>query len=101
MTAAESLQVLREALGQHARSPDLPRLLRHWRDDAALAPLAVLPPAYDQVRRALLQRLDMAAAFGEESCSFFARHAACRAAVVARQGRGGARPDVIDARPGT
>lgn len=69
MTAAESLQVLREALGQHARSPDLPRLLRHWRDDAALAPLAVLPPAYDQVRRALLQRLDMAAAFGE-GCSF-------------------------------
>ncbi|WP_055325980.1 hypothetical protein [Ralstonia solanacearum] len=70
MTAAESLQVLREAVWQHARSPDLPSLIRQWRDDATLAPLAVLPPAYDQVRRTLLQRLDMAAAFGEESCSF-------------------------------
>ncbi|MHA2943686.1 hypothetical protein ACW9FF_17785 [Ralstonia mannitolilytica] len=54
----------------HTKSPDLPRLLNQWRDDATLAPLAVLPPAYDQVRRSLLQRLDMAVSFGEESCSF-------------------------------
>jgi hypothetical protein len=51
MTTAESLQTLREALDRHAQSPDLPRLLK-------------------QVRRALLQRLDMAVSFGEESCSF-------------------------------
>jgi hypothetical protein len=70
MTTAESLQTLREALDRHEQSPDLPRLLKQWRDDATLAPLAVLPPAYDQVRRALLQRLDMAVSFGEESCSF-------------------------------
>ncbi|CAJ0679180.1 hypothetical protein [Ralstonia mannitolilytica] len=70
MTAAESLQNLREVLERHAKSPDLPRLLEQWRDDATLAPLAVLPPAYDQVRRSLLQRLDMAVSFGEESCSF-------------------------------
>lgn len=70
MTAAESLQNLREALERHTKSPDLPRLLNQWRDDATLAPLAVLPPAYDQVRRSLLQRLDMAVSFGEESCSF-------------------------------
>lgn len=70
MTAAESLHILREALERHAQSPDLPRLIKQWRDDAALAPLAVLPPAYDQVRRSLLQRLDMAVSFGEESCSF-------------------------------
>lgn len=70
MTATESLHTLREALERHAKSPDVPRLLKQWRDDATLAPLAVLPPAYDQVRRALLQRLDMAVSFGEESCSF-------------------------------
>ncbi|KHK56621.1 hypothetical protein PI87_09480 [Ralstonia sp. A12] len=70
MTATESLQTLRDALDRHTQSPDLPRLLKHWRDEAALAPLAVLPPAYDQVRCSLLQRLDMAVSFGEESCSF-------------------------------
>ncbi|MGN6139979.1 MAG: hypothetical protein ACTHNV_13915 [Ralstonia sp.] len=70
MTTAESLQTLRAALDRHSKSPDLPRLLNQWRDDAVLAPLAVLPPAYDQVRRSLLQRLDMAVSFGEESCSF-------------------------------
>lgn len=70
MTATESLKTLRDALDRHAQSPDLPLLLKHWRDDATLAPLAVLPPAYDQVRRSLLQRLDMAVSFSEESCSF-------------------------------
>lgn len=70
MTTAESLQTLRAELDRHAKSPDVPRLLNQWRDDAVLAPLAVLPPAYDQVRRSLLQRLDMAVSFGEESCSF-------------------------------
>ncbi|WP_296223378.1 hypothetical protein [Ralstonia sp. UBA689] len=70
MTASESLQTLRDALDRHAQSPDLPRLLKQWRDEAALAPLAVLPAAFDQVRRSLLQRLDMAVSFGEESCSF-------------------------------
>ena len=70
MIATESLQSLREALDRHAKSPDLPHLLKQWRDDATLAPLGVLPPAYDQVRRSLLQRLDMAVSFGEESCSF-------------------------------
>ena len=70
MTATESLRALRDALKRHAGSPDLPRLLKLWRDEATLAPLAVLPPAYDQVRRSLLQRLDMAVSFGEESCSF-------------------------------
>lgn len=70
MTTAESLETLRDALDRHAKSADLPHLLKQWRDDAVLAPLAVLPPAYDQVRRSLLQRLDMAVSFGEESCSF-------------------------------
>ena len=70
MTATESLQTLRDALDRHAQSPDIPRLLKHWRDEATLAPLAVLPPAYDQVRRSMLQRLDMAVSFSEESCSF-------------------------------
>ena len=70
MTAAESLQTLRDALDRHAKSPDLPHLLQQWRDDAVIAPLLILPPAYDQVRRSLLQRLDMAVSFGEESCSF-------------------------------
>jgi len=70
MTAADSLQTLRDALERHAKSPDLPRLLKQWRDDDTLAPLGVLSPAYDQVRRSLLQRLDMALSFGEESCSF-------------------------------
>lgn len=70
MTATESLHTLRDALDRHAQSPDLPRLLKTWRDEATLAPLAVLPPAYDQVRRGLLQRMDMAVSFGEESCSF-------------------------------
>lgn len=70
MTTAESLQTLRDALDRHAKSADLPHLLKQWRDDAVLAPLAILPPAYDQVRRSLLQRLDMAVSFGEESCSF-------------------------------
>ncbi|CAJ0780507.1 hypothetical protein LMG7141_01024 [Ralstonia condita] len=70
MTTAESLQTLRDGLDRHARSPDLPRLLKLWRDEATLEPLAALPPAYDQVRRSLLQRLDMAVSFGEESCSF-------------------------------
>ncbi|WP_426398454.1 hypothetical protein ACN9M1_06775 [Ralstonia sp. R-29] len=70
MTAADSIQTLRDALERHTKSPDLPRLLKQWRDDATLAPLGVLPPAYDQVRRSLLQRLDMAVSFGEESCSF-------------------------------
>lgn len=70
MTATESLHTLRAALERHAKSPDLPQLLQQWRDDATLAPLGVLPPAYDQVRRSLLQRLDMAVSFGEESCSF-------------------------------
>ena len=70
MTTAESLQTLRDALDRHAKSADLPHLLKQWRDDAVLAPLAILPPAYDQVRRSLLQRLDMAVSFSEESCSF-------------------------------
>ncbi|CAJ0723620.1 Uncharacterised protein [Ralstonia pickettii] len=70
MTSAESLQTLRDALDRHAKSADLPHLLTQWRHDAVLAPLAILPPAYDQVRRSLLQRLDMAVSFGEESCSF-------------------------------
>lgn len=70
MTTAESLQTLRDALDRHAKLTDLPHLLKQWRDDAVLAPLAILPPAYDQVRRSLLQRLDMAVSFGEESCSF-------------------------------
>ena len=70
MTATESLQTLCDALDRHAQSPDIPRLLKHWRDEATLAPLAVLPPAYDQVRRSMLQRLDMAVSFSEESCSF-------------------------------
>ncbi|GCB04528.1 hypothetical protein [Ralstonia sp. SET104] len=70
MTATESLQTLRGALDRHAKSSDLPHLLKTWRDDAVLAPLTVLPPAYDQVRHSLLQRLDMAVSFGEESCSF-------------------------------
>ncbi|ANJ72169.1 hypothetical protein K6V72_01170 [Ralstonia insidiosa] len=70
MTATESLQTLRDALDRHAQSPDIPRLLKYWRDEATLAPLAVLPPAYDQVRRSMLQRLDMAVSFSEESCSF-------------------------------
>jgi len=70
MTATESLQTLRDALARHAQSPDLSRLIKQWRDAATLAPLAVLPPAYEQVRQSLLQRLDMAVSFGEESCSF-------------------------------
>jgi hypothetical protein len=70
MTATESLQALRDALDRHATSPDLSRLIKQWRDDPTLAPLGILPPAYDQVRRSLLQRLDMAVSFGEESCSF-------------------------------
>ena len=39
MTATESLQTLRDALDRHAQSPDIPRLLKHWRDEATLAPL--------------------------------------------------------------
>jgi len=37
MTTAESLQTLRDALDRHAKSTDLPHLLKQWRDDAVLA----------------------------------------------------------------
>ena len=45
-------------------------LARAWRAEREL--LAALPPRYGQVLEALLSRLESAAMFGEESCSFSA-----------------------------
>jgi len=45
-------------------------LARAWRAEREL--LAALPPRYGQVLEALLLRLESAAMFGEESCSFSA-----------------------------
>ena len=47
---------------------EAPRLIAVWRAEAALA--AALPERFAEVLEAILTRLESAAAFGEESCSF-------------------------------
>lgn len=44
------------------------QLILCWRAEPAL--LAALPPRYGEVLESLLTRVESAAAFGEESCSF-------------------------------
>ena len=60
---------LRDALTQ-APAPTAAERARAWRAEREL--LAALPPRYGQVLEALLSRLESAAMFGEESCSFSA-----------------------------
>lgn len=60
---------LRGVLTQ-APAPTAAELAGAWRAEREL--LAALPPRYGQVLEALLLRLESAAMFGEESCSFSA-----------------------------
>lgn len=60
---------LRGVLTQ-APAPPAADLARAWRAEREL--LAALPPRYGQVLEALLSRMESAAMFGEESCSFSA-----------------------------
>lgn len=51
-------------------APPAAELARAWRAEREL--LAALPPRYGQVLESLLSRMESAAMFGEESCSFSA-----------------------------
>jgi len=64
-THPQTLARLRASLEQN--SP-LSELLSQWRAETGL--VAVLPPRFGEVLEAILTRLESAAAFGEESCSF-------------------------------
>lgn len=67
--APAAIARLRSLLNQ-APSPSAGELARAWRAERAL--ISALPPRYGQVLEALLSRLESAAMFGEESCSFSA-----------------------------
>ena len=67
--APAAIERLRSLLNQ-APSPNAGELTRAWRAEREL--ISALPPRYGQVLEALLSRLESAALFGEESCSFSA-----------------------------
>ena len=66
---AAAIARLRSLLNR-APSPGASELARAWRAERDL--ISALPPRYGQVLEALLSRLESAALFGEESCSFSA-----------------------------
>ena len=63
-----TLATMREALDRHLRG-DLPvnGLIAAWRE---AAPALALPPVFGQAMEELLRRLEMSAAFAQDSCSF-------------------------------
>ena len=65
---SEALARMRAALDQHvAGAKPAQDLVREWRDaGGALS----LPPVYGQAMEELLRRLEMAAVFAQDSCSF-------------------------------
>ncbi len=69
MTASNQLQGLVSTLGQ-AQAGALPvdELARHWRGHSQHL-LAALPPNFSPVMHNLLDRLESAASFTDESCS--------------------------------
>ncbi|WP_342052780.1 MULTISPECIES: hypothetical protein [unclassified Cupriavidus] len=64
----ETLATMRAALDRHLRG-DLPvtGLITAWR---GAAPALTLPPVFGQAMEELLRRLEMSAAFAQDSCSF-------------------------------
>ena len=61
----QALARLRASLEQNA---PLSQTLTQWREQTVL--VAALPPRFGEVLETILTRLESAAAFGEESCSF-------------------------------
>lgn len=72
MTAHESLQRANAALAEH-REGDLPAAELAQALHAESVLLAALPPRYVQALEEILGRLESAALFSEESCSFSQR----------------------------
>lgn len=69
MTHEPALRLLRDSLDDLRQNRImLSEFCRIWRAQTAL--LAVLPPRYAQVMEDVLGRLESAALFAEESCSF-------------------------------
>lgn len=66
----EAVGRLRATLSPSSGSASAGDLARLWRSERAL--LEALPPRFPQVLEALLSRVESAALFGEESCSFSA-----------------------------
>jgi hypothetical protein len=64
-THPQTLTRLRASLEQNA---PLSQMLTEWRAETGL--VAALPPRFGEVLEAILTRLESAASFGEESCSF-------------------------------
>ena len=72
MTAHQHASAIAELRALLALQPQRPaaQLAAEWRSQHAL--IEALPPRYGQVLESLLARLESAAMFGEESCSFSA-----------------------------
>lgn len=65
---AAVLNTMRVALDQHVRGElKADALVRQWRESNAAL---VLPPVFGQALEELLRRLEMAAVFAQDSCSF-------------------------------
>ncbi|WP_454720939.1 MULTISPECIES: hypothetical protein [Cupriavidus] len=65
---APALAGMRAALEQHlAGTLAVGALVRGWRE---AAPALTLPPVFGQAMEELLRRLEMSAAFAQDSCSF-------------------------------
>ncbi|MFJ5381181.1 hypothetical protein ACIPID_05890 [Cupriavidus sp. CER94] len=64
----ETLAVMRQALEAHlAGTLPAGELIARWR---AAAPSLTLPPVFGQAMEELLRRMEMAAVFAQDSCSF-------------------------------
>ncbi|WP_066738427.1 hypothetical protein [Cupriavidus sp. D384] len=64
----ETLAVMRQALDAHLAGTLPPgELIARWR---AAAPSLTLPPVFGQAMEELLRRMEMAAVFAQDSCSF-------------------------------
>lgn len=64
----ETLAAMRDALDRHvAGTLPVTDLISNWR---AAAPALTLPPVFGQAMEELLRRLEMSAAFAQDSCSF-------------------------------
>lgn len=65
---ATSLASMRDALDRHLRGElSVTALVGAWRE---AAPALTLPPMFGQAMEELLRRLEMSAAFAQDSCSF-------------------------------
>lgn len=65
---AETLATMRAALDQHvAGAQPVTAMIAAWR---GAAPSLTLPPVFGQAMEELLRRLEMSAAFAQDSCSF-------------------------------